>query len=61
LKECHYSCKECTGSTYIDCVSCGNQEDSYRTLEGSSCRCLNGFFDSGLAICQSIKIRLNFV
>jgi hypothetical protein len=50
---CAYSCYTCSNTTTpTNCTSC-NSVVNYRTLSGTTCICLPGYYDAGVATCAT--------
>jgi hypothetical protein len=49
-EDCDPKCKTCEVTT-TNCTSC-DLENSYRTKVGSSCVCIDGYFDNSVPVCQ---------
>ncbi|KAL4431824.1 hypothetical protein ABPG74_015264 [Tetrahymena malaccensis] len=50
FSKCHYSCASCFGESNYQCLSCDSSQQ--RSLDGSVCKCTNGFFEIGQPLCQ---------
>ncbi|EAR84001.2 transmembrane protein, putative (macronuclear) [Tetrahymena thermophila SB210] len=50
FSKCHYSCASCYGEGNYQCLSCDSSLK--RTLDGSVCKCIDGFFEIGQPVCQ---------
>ncbi|CAD8114069.1 unnamed protein product [Paramecium sonneborni] len=49
--DCHFNCQTCKGPFENDCTSCDDQLNRYLQTEISMCKCKQGYFDFGEAIC----------
>jgi hypothetical protein len=49
---CHYSCTQCTSSTFSSCTACDLAVD-HRQILGNACPCIVNYYDSGVTICSS--------
>ncbi|CAD8129739.1 unnamed protein product [Paramecium sonneborni] len=49
-QKCNYSCGSCDGSDATDCFTCIENENRYQV--GNTCVCKDGYFNSGLPVCE---------
>ncbi|CAD8084764.1 unnamed protein product [Paramecium primaurelia] len=55
---CHHSCLTCNGQQYNQCISCIDQNVSFRVYNEGICQCLIGYYDDGSSIyCKKCEIQ----
>lgn len=50
--ECYYACYSCTNTGSTSCTGC-NITTSHRDLATGQCKCISGYYETGVSICGS--------